>query len=61
MLQHKTKKAAHETECLKEFKPKHMEIKMKKAHDNSKALFDITCCISDTTTKLAAKVLFRVW
>ena len=32
-----------------------MEMKMTETCDSSKALFDITCCITDTTTKPAAK------
>lgn len=37
-----------------------MEIKMTKPQDNSKALFDITCCITDTTTKLAGFQFGRI-
>lgn len=32
-----------------------MKMKMTEPGDNSKVLFDITCCIIDITTKLAAK------
>lgn len=37
-----------------------MEIKKKEPHDKSKALFDMTCCITDATTKLAAKLVFSL-